>query len=201
MTEDPARGLVFVLSGPSGVGKDSTARLVREDGFPLGCCVTATTRPPRPGEVHGKHYYFVDEAEFEAMKRSGRLLEHASVHGRQYGVPLDEVRAKLSEGRDVLITVDPQGARTVRERLPQSILIFLAPPRIEDLVERLRNRGTESREELELRLENARRELDELPRYDYCIVNHRDRLREAAEALKAVITAERLRVHPRTVSL
>ncbi|MBI4492861.1 MAG: guanylate kinase [Chloroflexi bacterium] len=196
-----ASGLVFILSGPSGVGKDSVTRLLKEEDFPLSFCVTATTRPPRRGEVHRQHYYFLSEAEFERLKAQGELLEYAVVHGNQYGTPASEVREGLRKGSDLLITVDTQGARTLRAKLPQAILIFLAPPSLEELVERLQRRGTDSPEQVELRLEAARREMAELPNYDYQIVNHRDCLKESAGVLKAIITAERHRVHPRLATL
>src|SRR2546423_11811975 len=147
-----AAGLVFVLSGPAGVGKDSVARLLREDGFPLGYCITATTRRQRPGEVQGVNYLFVSHEEFERMLHSGQLLEHAIVHGNAYGIPLSSVRAALAGGHDVLITVDVQGAATVRTKLPQVVSIFLAPPSLDELIPRLVERGTETEQERMLRL-------------------------------------------------
>lgn len=194
-------GLVFVLSGPSGVGKDSVTRVLKEEGFALSYCVTATTRSPRPQEVPGRSYHFVSHEEFERLKRGGELLEHAIVHGKQYGIPVWEVRDGLRKGRDLLITVDTQGARTIRHVLSDAVYIFLAPPTLDELVPRLQRRGTETPEELEIRLAKAREEMDELPRYDYKIVNHRDRLHESAEVLKAIITAERNRAQPRLVTL
>jgi len=196
-----AAGLVFVLSGPSGVGKDSVARLLREDGFPLGYCITATTRRQRPGEVQGVNYLFVSHEEFERMLHSGQLLEHAIVHGNAYGIPLASVRAALAGEHDVLITVDVQGAATVRTKLPQVVSIFLAPPSLDELIPRLVERGTETEQERMLRLANARREMEQREFYDYCVVNHRDRLRQTAEQIKAIITAERCRVKPRLIQL
>lgn len=201
MAEDAVTGLVFVLSGPSGVGKDSLTSLLKEERFPLQFCVTATTRPPRPGEVHAQHYFFLSEAEFRGLEARDELLEHAVVHGNQYGIPVRQVREGLRKGQDLLITVDTQGARTLRQRLPNAIFVFLAPPTLEDLLARLKNRGTESPHQLELRLANANQEMAQLQGYDYEIVNHHERLRESAEVLKAIVIAERHRVRPRLVTL
>jgi guanylate kinase len=195
------QGLVFVLSGPSGVGKTSVTRLLREEGFPISLCVTATTRPPRDGEIPGQSYHFLSTEDFERLRERGELLECALVHGRWYGTPAWEVRDGLRRGADALLTVDPQGARTLRDVLKDPILIFLSPPDLDELVPRLQLRASESPEEVKRRLETARREMQEVSRFDYQIVNHRDRLAESAQALKAIITAERLKVHPRWVTL
>ncbi len=199
--EAPATGLVFVLSGPSGVGKDSVARCLREAQFHLGYCITATTRRQRPGEVHGVNYFFVSPEEFDRMRREGELLEHAVVHGNCYGIPLAQVREKLRQGNDVLITVDVQGAATVRQKLPRAISIFLAPPSLEELIPRLEGRGTETPEERAMRLANAAREMEQMSSYDYCVVNHRDRLHETVDQVRSIIVAERCRVAKRLVTL
>lgn len=196
-----ASGLVFVLSGPSGVGKDSVARCLREQGFPLGYCITATTRRQRPGETHGVNYFFVSGDDFDRMRVTGELLEYALVHENYYGIPLWQVRDGLRAGNDLLITVDVQGAATVRARLPNALLIFLAPPTLDELIPRLKSRGTETEEERALRLANAARELEQRCRYDYCVVNYRDRLEETADQVRSIIVAERCRVDRRLVSL
>ena len=197
----PATGLVFVLSGPSGVGKDSVARVLRQDGFPLGYCITATTRRQRPNERHGFNYFFVTPEAFEHMRAAAELLEYALVHGNYYGIPLAQVRSGLQAGNDLLITVDVQGAATVRAKLPQAISIFLAPPSLDELIPRLVGRGTETEAERAVRLADAQREMELRVHFDYCVVNFRDRLRETAETIKAIIVAERCRVVPRLVTL
>lgn len=195
------KGLVFVLSGPSGVGKDAITGLLKKSDFPLSYCVTATTRRPRPGEVHGQHYFFVTREEFQAMRDRGELLESAVVHGNFYGIPRWQVKEGLKKGKDLLITVDVQGAETLRRTLPGAIFIFLAPPSLEELVKRLEKRGTETEEERAMRLATAKREMEQMPLYDYVVVNYPDRQQEAVQKIEAIITAERSRVRPRYVSL
>jgi guanylate kinase len=210
LTEQPARrtegyesvrGRVFILSGPSGVGKDSLTNELKRQAFPLSFCITATTRQPRPGEQDGVHYFFLDEATFEQMRRNDELLEWAMVHGHHYGIPRWQVREGLRCGHDIMITVDVQGGETLRRKLPGAVFIFLAPPKLEDLLPRLRKRGTESPDELKIRLQNAVREMEHWPRYDYFVLNHSERLHEAVDTIKAIITAERHRVNPRLVTL
>lgn len=198
---ETAKGRVFVLSGPSGVGKDSVTAQLKREGFPLGFCVTVTTRRPRENEVHGVHYFFVDEATFFKMRDNDELLEWAVVHGNNYGIPRWQVREHLRRGNDVMITVDVQGGETLRRKLPGAVFIFLAPPSLEELLPRLLNRGTESPEEIALRLENAKREMECWPRYDYLVRNHSHRLQEAVETIKAIVIAERHRVNPRLVTV
>ena len=195
------RGRVFILSGPSGVGKDSVTNELKRQSFPLGFCVTATTRPPRQGELSGVNYFFLDEPTFLRMRDNDELLEWALVHDRHYGIPRWQVRERLRAGNDILITVDVQGGETLRRKLPGAVFIFLAPPTMEDLLLRLKNRGTESPEELRKRLQNAEREMLQWPRYDYLVLNHSERLHEAVETIKAIIIAERHRATPRVVTL
>jgi guanylate kinase len=197
----PATGLVFILSGPSGVGKDTITKFLRTEGFPLGYCVTATTRPPRPGEINGLHYLFLSDQEFAALRAAGGLLEHAEVHGRNYGIPIENLRAALRGGQDVMVTPDVQGAATLRGRLKNAITIFLAPPTLEELAPRLANRNSETLEERALRLETAAREMERQHEYDYVVVNERGRVDESVAKIKAIIIAERARVHPRLVTL
>ena len=198
---EAVRGRVFILSGPSGVGKDSVTNELKRQGFPIGFCVTATTRPPRQGEVSGVNYFFTDELTFLRMRDNDELLEWALVHDNHYGIPRWQVREGLRAGNDVMITVDVQGGETLRRKLPGAVFIFLAPPKLEDLLPRLVKRGTESPDELEKRLRNAEREMQQWPRYDYLVLNHSDRLHEAVETIKAIITAERHRATPRLVTL
>lgn len=195
------RGRVFILSGPSGVGKDSVTNELKRQQFPLGYCVTATTRLPRQGEEHGKHYFFLPEEEFLRMQASDELLEWAVVHGNHYGIPRWQVRERLHGGNDIMITVDVQGGETLRRKLPGAVFIFLAPPKMEDLLPRLLKRNTETHDQIERRLRNADLEMEHWPRYDYFVLNHSERLHEAVESIKAIITAERHRVNPRLVTL
>ena len=202
ITESPASGLVFVLSGPSGVGKSSLIERLKHDGFPITHCVTATTRPQRVGEQHGIHYYFLSDPEYDELLEAEQFLEHAVVHNLyRYGIPLHSIRDGLRRGQDVILAPDVQGASTLRWKLPNAITIFLRPPSLEELVPRLAARGTETDEERRIRLATAEREMKRLSEYDYVIVNQRDRLDQAVGDLKAIVTAERLRVCPRTVTL
>lgn len=198
--EIPASGLVFVLSGPSGVGKSTLIERLKQDRFPITHCVTATTRPRRAGEVEGVHYYFLDEATYDRLLANEQFLEHAVVHNLyRYGIPLQSIREGLRRGQDVILAPDVQGASTVRWKLPNAITIFLRPPTLGELIPRLMARGTESDEERRIRLATAEREMQRVSEYDYVIVN--DRLDQAVTDLKAIISAERLRVCPRTVTL
>lgn len=196
-----ARGLVFVLSGPSGVGKDSVTGRLKEQGFPLGFCVTATTRKPRRLERHGVHYYFVEDPEYDRMLAEDQFLESANVHGNRYGIPRFEIRHRLRMKRDLMITVDVQGGETLRRKLPGAIFIFLAPESLDDLLPRLISRGTETEEERNIRLANAKVEMEHWSRYDYLVVNRQDRLEEAVESIKAIVIAERQRVKQRLVTI
>lgn len=197
----PARGLVFILSGPSGVGKSTVIERLKEEAFPITYCVTATTRPQRDGEVDGVHYYFVAEETYNELLARDQFLEHAVVHNLyRYGVPLFSVREGLRRGHDLIMAPDVQGAETIRCKLPSAITIFLQPPSSDELVRRLAARGTESPEERAIRLRTAEQEMQRVAEYDYRVVNLPDRLDDAVADVKAIITAERLRVHPRYVT-
>lgn len=172
----------MVLAGPTAVGKGTIASYVRAHHPQIWLSVSATTRPPRKGEVHGQHYYFVDDAEFDRMEAQGDLLEWAAVHGRnRYGTPRTPVQEALAAGRPTMLEIDLQGARQVRERMPEALFVFLAPPSWEDLVSRLVGRGTESPQEREVRLATARTELAAQNEFDVTIVN--DDVARAAEEL------------------
>ncbi len=192
-------GLLFVLSGPSGAGKDAIMDRLREQRFPLRFAVTATTRPRREREVHGVDYYFVPDAEFDRMIERDDLMEWAVVHCHRYGVPRSQVREAIQRGEDVLVRVDPQGAATIRARVPEAVLIFIAPPSMESLVARLRKRATETAEQLAVRIANAHQELKRLPEFDYVVVNPDGRLDEAVDKVKAIVVAEKCRVKRRRV--
>ncbi len=193
--------LLLVLSGPSGVGKTTVTKALVAQGWVGHIVVTATTRRPRAGEIDGVDYHFRTPQQFQQMLEENELLEHAEVHGNMYGVPAGDVREHLNAGVDVILTIDPQGAQTVRRRVRGAIFVFLAPESIDDLVERVNQRGQDSPEQRALRLLNAERELAQAPSYDYLIVNREGKLSETVEQLKAIMLAEHLRVEPRIPAL
>jgi guanylate kinase len=193
--------LLVVLSGPSGVGKDTVMDRLHDVLPDLHYAVTATTRPPRPGETHGKSYYFLTRDEYDAMLDRGELLAPAKVHGNWYGAPLQPIREAFAQGKDVLLKIDVQGAIAVRRRIPQAVFLFLAPPSPEHLVERLGSRHTESKQELARRVRDASYELAQMPHYDYCVVNHEDDLEQAVANVACVISAERLRINRQPIDL
>ena len=193
--------LLIVLSGPSGVGKDVTLKRMKELGYPLHFVVTVTTRPKRPGEIDGVDYHFISMEAFQRMLEGGELLEHANVFGHYYGVPKQEVRKALARGEDVLLRIDVQGAATIKKIVPHAVFIFLAPPSMEELIQRLEKRKTESAEKLERRIRIARDEIKALPNYDYVVVNRDGRLDETVKQIAAIVTAEKCRVRPRKIEL
>ena len=197
----PPRGLLFVLSGPSGVGKDAVIQRLKEQQIGLHFAVTVTTRAERPGEVHGVNYYFATAEDFNRMRERDELLEWAVVHGNNYGTPVGPIRQALDRGEDVLLKIDVQGAAQVKQRVPDAIFLFLAPTSIEQLVQRLNHRGTESPEEQERRTRDACEEMKRLSDYDYVVVNYEEKLDQAVKYLKSVIVGERCRVHPRRIRL
>ncbi len=186
------RGTLFVISAPSGSGKSSLARGLLRAVPGLEFSVSHTTRPRRPGEEDGREYHFVDEAAFDAMAAGGGFLEWARVFGHRYGTGRVAVNRALEAGRDLLLDIDVQGARQVRESGMPSVSIFVLPPSFSDLEARLRSRGSEDEDELHRRLAQARREAEEFRSYDYLVIN--DRLERCVEDLRSVVTAERRRV-------
>lgn len=189
--------LLVVISGPSGVGKDAVIEALRRrrEARATHYVVTYTTRARRAGEVEGVSYHFVDPERFSAMRAAGELLEASEVHGHWYGTPRDQVVDGLTLGRDVILKIDVQGARKVRRRVPQAVLIFMVAPSPEDLAARLRGRATESADELELRQRDALRELARQSDYDYIVVNETDQVDRAAARIEEIIEAEH-RAHP-----
>jgi len=184
-------GTLFVLAGPSGVGKGSVVReLVAKDPS-LSLSVSVTTRPPRPGEVDGVDYFFVDEDALDRMVEAGELLEWAEIVGHRSGTPKGFVADRLNEGRDVILEIDVVGASQVRERVPESVLIFLEPPSLEELERRLRGRGTETEEAITLRLQTAAWELEQRSWFDHVVEN--DDLERAAGLVAAIIETSRSR--------
>ncbi len=192
---------LIVISGPSGVGKDSVVRCMKERGLPFHFVVTATSRAQRAGEVHGRDYYFVTRQEFERMIAADELLEHALVYNEHKGIPKAHVRQALASGKDVVLRIDVQGAETVRRLCPEALLIFLSTVSDEELIDRLRARKTETPDGLALRIATAREELAHLGNFDYLVFNPTGRLDEAVDAIVSIIEAEHHRVHPRRVSL
>jgi guanylate kinase len=193
--------LLIVITGPSGVGKDSVVLRMKERGFPFHFVVTATDRPPRRGEVHGKDYYFYSTAQFEQMIAQGELLEHACVYGEHKGIPAAHVRDALASGQDVVMRVDVQGATTVKDLIPSAIVVFLTCESEEELKLRLRARRTESEEALQGRLDTSRQEMALIPGFDYVVANRRDLLDEAVDDVVAIIRAEHCRSVPRWIHL
>ena len=197
-----AYGRVFVISGPSGVGKDTIKNQLRASKFPLGFCVTATTRPARPGEEHGRDYFFMTEEEFKAKVDQGQFIEHAIVHGKHwYGIPIEGLRAGMRTGDDVLVTPDVKGAATLRALIPQAISIFLAPANLDELKRRIEDPESGRLEDSEQRMRTAAAEMRRMAEFDYVVVNENGKLPESVKAVKAIITAERLRVKQRRVVL
>lgn len=184
-------GILFIVSAPSGAGKTSLLRELLQRDKQLRLSVSHTTRAMRPGEEDGVDYHFVDVAEFERLVGEGMFIEHAQVFDNYYGTSEQAVRDQLGAGQDVVVEIDWQGARQVRQRFPQAVSIFIIPPSIEALRERLGARGQDSREIIERRMRDARTELAHYPEYDYLVVN--DRFGEALEQLACLVQAERLR--------
>ena len=197
----PRYPLLIVLSGPSGVGKDSVIREMKSRGLPLHFVVTATTRPPREEEVEGRDYLFISKEHFAEMIDQGELLEYAVVYSDYKGIPKSQVRQALASGHDVIMRVDVQGAATVRRLCPQALLIFLTTRNEEELEARLNARRTESPEELKLRIATARQEMQRLGEFDYVVVNPDHRLNEAVASILAILEAEHSRVDQRQVML
>ena len=188
------RGMILILSSPSGAGKTTLTRLLMEDkALDLTLSVSVTTRPRRSSEVDGIHYRFIDRREFDRMKADGDLLEWAEVHGNAYGTPRGPVEKVLVEGRDMLFDIDWQGANQVRERLGDDVVsIFVLPPSMKELRARLERRAEDSAATIEKRLEAARHEIERWRNYHYVIVN--DDLQRAYRDVLAIIAAERLKV-------
>jgi guanylate kinase len=193
--------LLIVISGPSGVGKDSVLHGLKGRNLPMHFVVTATTRPRRENETHGVDYFFVSKDEFAHMIEEEELIEYAIVYNDYKGIPKQQVREALATGQDVVMRVDVQGATTVRKLAPEAVLIFLTTESEDALVRRLKARRTETAENLSLRIATARQELKRAVEFDYVIVNADGRLDDTVDMVVAIIQAEHLRVNPRKVSL
>jgi guanylate kinase len=197
----PPAPLLVILSGPSGVGKDSALMRMRELGFPFHFVVTATDRPQRPGEIDGVDYHFVTTTQFEQLIEQNELLEWARVYNDYKGIPKWDVRKGLQSGKDVLLRIDVQGAMTVKRLAPEAVLIFMAPSNMDQLRQRLQWRRTDAPDEIEERLRKAAWEMEHIDRFDYVVINPESQLDTAVGQIRSIITAEKQRVRPRQVRL
>ncbi len=186
------RGLMLLLSSPSGAGKSSIARGILETEAEVTLSVSVTTRPPRPGEIEGRDYFFTDAAGFRRMLAEGRLLEHAQVFGHLYGTPAAPVEAALAAGRDVLFDIDWQGAQQLAEKVRDDLArVFLLPPSTAELARRLKARGQDSSAVIAARMAEAAAEMSHYPEYDWVVINHN--LQDSIRQVRAILTSERLR--------
>lgn len=186
------KGLLVILSAPSGAGKTTVRDLLMEKEKNLKKAITTTTRPPRPGEKDGVDYFFLSEEEFKKGIREGRFLEHAVIYGNYYGSGRDYIESELDSGYDVILVVDAQGAISIKESRIEAVYVYLLPPSLEELRRRLESRKTDDPEVIEKRFAQASREMAYLKEYDYCVVN--DDLEEAVADIRAIIRAEKCRV-------
>ncbi len=187
-----SKGVIFILSAPSGAGKTTLIKRLRKVFPDLKLSISYTTRKPRSGEIPGQDYFFVAQKKFELMRAKGEFVEWANVHGNLYGTPQRPLEKSIRSGGDILLDIDVQGNKKVKARYPNSVSIFLLPPSWKELERRLALRGTDGRETIRQRLQDARRELREIKSYDYFIVNRE--IQHALELLKSVVVAERMRV-------
>ncbi len=189
--------MVVIISGPSGVGKDTIIEAMKAspDGHDYRYVVTCTTRAARPGETDGVSYHFVDRRRFLALRDAGELLEYAEVHGNWYGTPRQQVREALASGRHAILKIDVQGAQAVKEAVPDALLIFVVPPSLETLFQRLRTRATETADQLEVRQRDAAIEMARQGDYDHVVVNETGEVERTAATVAAIIEEERDR-HP-----
>jgi guanylate kinase len=182
------KGVLFVVSAPSGAGKTTIVRRVISQLAGVSLSISCTTRAPRPGEQEGVDYSFITRAEFSALEQAGRFIEWAQVHGDLYGTPQANLE-RLRQGEDLVLEIDTQGAMKIREAFSNAVLIFILPPSLEVLQGRLRSRGGDAEEAIRARLQNAQKELDQMACYDYIVVN--EEIEEAAREVASIIIAER----------
>lgn len=185
-------GILFIVSAPSGAGKTTISRRALAEIPGLELSISCTTRAPRAGEVSGKDYHFLSIAQFEGMRDGGEFAEWAEVHGAFYGTPRKPIEERLAAGGDMLLDIDVQGARQMKQRYAEAVAVFVLPPSEHELERRLRGRGTEPESVILRRLERARAEMEEYRRYDYYLINHA--IEESLGIFRAIVTAERVRV-------
>ena len=183
-----SKGILFVLSGPSGVGKGTVLEALMKDFREVEYSVSATTRERRPGEVDGEDYFFISKERFKELKEKDKFIESAKVHNNYYGTPKKYVDRTLAEGKDIILEIDIQGAKQVKEKYPNAVFIFLKPPSLEELKNRLKKRNTENDKSKKIRLKNAKSEIKEINEYDYTILN--DKVKNAVSELKRIILKE-----------
>lgn len=193
--------LLVVLSGPSGVGKDTLLQKLQQHGYEFWFVVTMTTRPPRPNEVNGVDYQFVSKDEFARLMMMDELLEHSVVYGDYKGIPKAQVRQALASGKDVLMRIDVQGAHKVRKIVPNAVTIFLTTETEAELVHRLSERKTETSDGLAIRIATTREEMKRLDEFDYVVINREGEQDDAVRQIQAIITAEHCRVHRKPINL
>jgi len=193
--------LLIVISGPSGIGKDTVIQGLKDRNLPFHFVITATSRKPRNYEVDGKDYFFYSQDKFEEMIENGEFLESAWVYTAYKGVPKFQVREALDSGEDVVMRLDFQGAQTVRKLCPDAILIFLTANTKEEWLQRLHDRRSENEEELAVRINTAKAEYDSLDIFDYIVNNEQTKLDKTLDVIESIIEAEHHRVHPRRVQL
>lgn len=186
------KGLLIVVSGPSGTGKGTVCGELLTQAQDLAYSISATTRQPRAGEVDGRNYYFMEKAEFEQKIAEGGFLEYANVYGNYYGTPLAKIEERLAAGEDILLEIDTQGALNVMQKCPDGLFIFLVPPSLAELERRIRGRGSETAESLERRMGSAKKEIEAGRKYGYVVVN--DTVKKAVSRIMAIRMAEHCRV-------
>ncbi|MDR7856395.1 guanylate kinase [Tissierella sp.] len=187
-----AKGFLLIISGPAGTGKGTVCKELLNRNSDILYSVSATTRKPRIGEVEGENYFFIEKNKFESMVENDEFLEHAYVHTNYYGTPRGFVSEEVEKGEIVLLEIDVQGALQVKNNYSEAVFIFLLPPTMEELKNRIIKRGTETEEDINRRFENAFKELDFVGKYDYFVVN--DKIEEAVSDIETIIRAEKLRV-------
>jgi guanylate kinase len=193
--------LLLILSGPSGAGKDAVLKKLKTVHSPLAHIITMTTRPKRPKEKDGIDYNFVTREQFQQLIARDELLEWANVYGNFYGVPKQAVREALSAGKDTIIKIDVQGAATIKRIVPQAVFIFLAPLTLQELIDRLTIRNTESEENLKLRIATVKEEMKKIDMFDYVAINEHGKMDRVVDEIRAIITAEKMRVIQREYNL
>ena len=186
------RGLLIVISGPSGAGKGTVCKALLKEVKDLNISISMTTRKPRVGEIDGINYYFVQEDYFKKMVEERELLEYAKVYDNYYGTPKRKVLEKLNQGKDVILEIDIQGALKVKSQFSEGVFIFIVPPSMEELENRIKKRGTETEEEVAKRFQSSYKEINYVSKYNYIVIN--DEIEKAVERVKSIIIAEKCRV-------